>query len=58
MTHDIVCLQEHWVLPSELDMLSDLHTDLYGFGYSAVDISSNILIGRPYGGSAQEVPCT
>ena len=51
-THDIVCLQEHWLLPNELDTLSQLHSDFYGFGYSAVDISSDILIGRPYDGSA------
>jgi len=50
--HDVVCLQEHWLLPNELDILSQLHSDFYGFGYSAVDISSDILIGRPYGGSA------
>ena len=51
-THDVVCLQEHWLLPNELSMLSDIHSDFYGFGYSAVDISSTILIGRPYGGTA------
>ena len=36
-------MQEHWLLSSELGILSDLHNDFYGFGYSAVDISSNIL---------------
>jgi len=42
-THAVVCLQEHWL---------DIHSDFYGFGYSAVNISSTILIGRPYGGTA------
>jgi len=28
--HDIVCLQEHWLLPSELGMLSELHADFMG----------------------------
>jgi len=51
-SHDIVCLQEHWLLPTELGILSDLHKDFYGFGYSAVDISSDILVGRPYSGTA------
>jgi len=27
-THDVVCLQEHWLLPNELDMLSDIHIDI------------------------------
>jgi len=52
-THNVICLQEHWLLPNELDILSQLHSDFYGFGYSAVDISSDILIGRPYGGIVQ-----
>jgi len=51
-THDIVCLQEHWLLPTELDILTNLHNDCYGFGYSAVDITSDVLVGRPYGGTA------
>ena len=47
----MVCFQEHWLLPSELGILSDLHKDFFGFGYSAVDVYSNILVGRPYCGS-------
>lgn len=46
-THDFVCLQEHWLLPSELGLLANTHCDFYGFGYSAVDVTSNVLIGRP-----------
>ena len=33
--HDILQLCETW--PNELDILSQLHSDFYGFGYSAVD---------------------
>lgn len=51
-THDFVCLQEHWLLPSELGLLANTHCDFYGFGHSAVDVTSNVLIGRPYGGTA------
>jgi len=51
-SHDIVCLQEHWLLPGDLSLLCNIHNDFYGFGYSAVDVSSDMLIGRPYGGTA------
>ena len=49
---DFVLLQEHWLLPNELDILNHIHPDFYGTGLSAVDISSDILIGRLYGGTA------
>jgi len=49
---DIVMLQEHWLLPTELCMLSELHSDFVATAHSAVDISHGILIGRPYGGTA------
>ena len=38
--------------PFELSMLSDIHKDFNGFGLSAIDISSHVLVGRPYGGTA------
>jgi len=51
-SHDIVLLhKEHWLLPFELDMLSSIHSDFYGFGTSAVDNSVDVLIGRPIGGT-------
>ena len=49
---DLVMLQEHWLLPNELEQLNNIHPDFYGTGSSAVNISSDILIGRPYGGTA------
>jgi len=51
-SHDIVCIQEHWLLPHELDMFNNTHKDFFGIGSSAVDISSDVLVGRPYGGTA------
>ena len=51
-SHDIICLQEHWLLPTELGFLSNIHKDFYGTGCSAVDITNDVLIGRPYGGTA------
>jgi hypothetical protein len=46
-----VFLQEHWLLPFELDLFSSIHSDFFGFGTSAVDTSVTLLIGRPYGGT-------
>ena len=45
-------VQEHWLLPSELGFLNDIHSEFTGYGCSAVDISSQILKGRPFGGVA------
>jgi len=49
---DFVSLQEHWLLPNEVSLLSRLCTDFLAAGYSAVDIGNDILVGRPYGGTA------
>lgn len=45
-------LQETWLLPNELNFLSSIHSDFYAVGQSAVNISNDVLIGRPYGGTA------
>jgi len=47
---DFVCLQEHWLLPNEVNLLSQISVDFLAAGSSAVDISEDILTGRPYGG--------
>jgi exonuclease III len=47
-----VMLQEHWLLPNELCILSSLHCDIVATAQSAVDIGQDVLIGRPYGGTA------
>jgi len=49
---DIVLLQEHWLLPNELDYLSNIHPDFLSHATSAVDLSQGLLVGRPYGGTA------
>ena len=49
---DILLLQEHWLLPFDLDLLNTVHCEFYSYGLSAIDLSSDILIGRPYGGTA------
>ena len=50
--NDIVFLQEHWLLPDELHLLNNIHLDFFSYGLLAVDISQDILVGRPYGGTA------
>ena len=50
--YDVVLIQEHWLLPNELEFLNNIHPDFLAYGHSAVDISQGILIGRPYGGTA------
>ena len=50
--YDIVLLQEHWLLPFDLPLLNSAHNDFVSTGLSAVDIGKDILVGRPYGGTA------
>jgi len=49
---DIIMIQEHWLLPHELSTLSAVHAEFMAVAKSAVNIERNILIGRPYGGTA------
>jgi len=39
-------------MPNELDLLNNVHCDFYSVDLSAVDISSDVLVGHPYGGTA------
>jgi len=50
--HDIVLLQEHWLMPHELYMLNQIHSDFSGTGISAIDTSLDVVCGRPHGGTA------
>jgi len=50
--HDIVFLQEHWLLPNELGLLNNVHDKFQFYGLSAADISMDIVVGRPFGGTA------
>ena len=49
---DIVLLQEHWLLPNDLDYLSNIHHEFLSHARSTVDLSNELLVGRPYGGTA------
>ena len=51
---DILFLQEHWLLPSELSLLTVCAPKFVVFGSSALEssVSRGIRRGRPYGGVA------
>ena len=51
-THDVVFIQETWLSKFELHMLNSIHRDFLGLGVSALDSSSGLLTGRPFGGIA------
>ena len=48
---DYVFLQQHWLLPRELNILFSIHPDCLEIGYSSVYTSVSVLTGRPYGGT-------
>ncbi|XP_063385061.1 uncharacterized protein LOC134671173 [Cydia fagiglandana] len=49
---DIIALQESWLLPTEIPYLGNISSEFSFTGTSAVDTSSGMLKGRPYGGVA------
>lgn len=51
-SHDIVLLQEHWLFNHELHLLNNVHREFNSVALSAIDTTSDIVIGRPYGGTA------
>ena len=52
LSNDIIFLQEHWLLPFELDLLSSIDENFYAISQSAIEVNSDLLRGRPYGGTA------
>ena len=51
-TSDVIFLQETWLLDFDLPMLAQVDSLFYGAGITAVDTTSGLLSGRPYGGLA------
>ena len=49
---DILCLQETWLLDTNIDKLSQIHDDYLAVGKSGIDASCDIIMGRPSGGVA------
>ena len=48
---DLCFIQEHWLIQSHLNKLSNISSDFLCVGVSSIDDSS-LLIGRPFGGCA------
>ena len=48
----ILCLQETWLLDSNMDLLGNTHKDYFYTGVSGVDSKKDIIQGRPHGGVA------
>lgn len=53
-TSDGIALQEHWLTPSKLIQLNDVHCDYDAYGVSAMTdrLSNEVYRGRPFGGVA------
>jgi len=47
---DIILLQEHWLTNDDIPLLGNIHHEFTAYGESAIDLSSGIMKGRPYGG--------
>lgn len=55
--NDVIFLQEHWLIPSELDLLKNVNNDFVIFAKSSMEdkCKEGLLTGRPYGGVAVAV---
>ena len=51
-SYDLIFIQESWLFQFELPILSKIDSEFEGFGLSAIDDTTNIVQGRPYGGMA------
>ena len=51
-SYDSIFIQESWLYQFELPLLSKIYCEFEGFGISAIDDSTCIVCGRPYGGMA------
>lgn len=49
---DVIALQETWLLPHDIPLLGDIHSEFIATGVSAVDTGAGPLRGRPHGGVA------
>ena len=53
-TVDIMFIQEHWLLSSNLSHINDLNNDFVGYSKSSMDLkcSNGLFVGRHFGGVA------
>ena len=50
--YDIICLQETWLPVQELGYLGTVNKNFSFYGSSKLDLSRELIRGRPYGGMA------
>ena len=50
--YDVIALQETWLQDYDLNQLSLIDNRFYAKGISAMDTSTGVMRGRPYGGLA------
>ena len=46
----IILLQEHWLYPDELQLISQLNPNFSGFRISSMCLDDKLITGRPHGG--------
>ena len=46
----LFCLEEHWLYPDELSLISQLNLNFSGFGLSSMCLDDKLITGRPHGG--------
>lgn len=49
-TSHIIALQEHWLMPHDIDFLSSIDDEFAYTGVSPMDLSKGMISGRPWGG--------
>ena len=51
-TYDIICVEEHWLTPYNLELLKNFHEEYDCFCWSAMyeKMRCDIMVGRPFGG--------
>ena len=50
--HDVILLQETWLLPDDITFLNSVHSDFLSIGTSSIDTGEGFHVGRPFGGLA------
>ena len=52
--HDVILLQEHWLLQDNLHKISSISSEFQAYSLSSMNekIARGILVGRPFGGVA------
>ena len=53
LNFDCICVQEHWLTPTNLYKIKSLSPEYKFYGISAMEkiVSTSVLMGRPWGGA-------